>query len=108
VPDDLEGLDDALLPAEPYDPAQMHADFRSTFLANEVTERVLRQIMAWGHVGKTATSMPSPIDPHRVMAAEGARALALTINRTIHIQPPAQRPTQQNKGITDAPTQTDD
>ena len=105
--DEPEGLD-ALLPIEPYDPAQMHADFRATFLANEVTMRVLRQILAWGHVGKTATAMPSPIDPYRVMAAEGARALALTINRTTRMQPPAQRPTQQSRGTTDANSQTDD
>ena len=60
-----EGLDlDALLPLEPYDPAQMHADFRATFLANEVTVRVLHQILAWGHVGKTATAGPSPTSVH--------------------------------------------
>ncbi|KKK54547.1 hypothetical protein LCGC14_3083590 [marine sediment metagenome] len=90
----LEILADLSVP-EDYERLDQYNDFRKVFLETDQGRRVLRQILAWGHLLKShLVRMPRPIDPYAVLAFEGERNLALHIFSVMLVEPP-ERPDEQ-------------
>lgn len=87
-----EALFEALssLPAPPKDYTEQdkYRDFRKVFLSSEEGGRVLRQLLAWGHLFGPSI-FGNPIDPYRVVALEAERNYALRLLKTIHDEPKA-------------------
>ena len=84
--DDLDLI--AELPhSEGYTPQDRYRDFRAVFMSTEQGQRVLREILAWGHVFKPSVQAAGAIDPHRVTFAEGERNIALRLLTTINREP---------------------
>jgi len=83
------------LPAtENYSPSDRYRDFRKVFMATPEGKRVLREILAWGHMFRSSVT-GSPIDPYRTHVADGERNIALRVLSTVTTEPKAQ-PTRAN------------
>lgn len=72
-------------------PQNIYSDFRQTFLATDAGQRVLHDILRWGHVWQSSHVRG---DAYQSTFYEGGRFLALRILKTINIEPDAS-PTQQ-------------
>lgn len=68
-------------------------DFRRVFMGSEEGKRVLREILAWGHMFRSSAGRGAPIDPCRLAFHEGERNLALRLLTTVTVEPP-ERPTE--------------
>ena len=91
------------LPAtEGYTPAERYHDFRQLFMGSDQGKRVLREILAWGHLLRPAV-ISRPVDPYLTHVREGesnmARRLLATVCREPSLPPPSQTQTPQTGGI---------
>ena len=77
---------------ENYSAKDRYADFRQVFTGSDQGMRVYRELLAWGKIFSTGIS-GSPIDPYKVMIAEGHRNFATKLMAAVNIEPPEQ-PTQ--------------
>ena len=96
---DSGGLFDALmkLPSpEGYTAMDRYRDFRQLFMGSEQGTRVLREILAWGHMFRPGFSAGGPIDPYRLSIHEGERNMALRLLGTINSEP-VTKPAQVNR-----------
>ncbi len=92
--DDVEDLDEGVEPeVSPvkqanYTPDDAHRDFVQVF-STEQGQRVLRQIMTWGHHGRANISVVPSADPHLMFLADGERNLACKILSAVTEDPKA-------------------
>ena len=91
----LEILADLSIP-EDYDPVDRYNDFRKVFLETEQGRRVLKLILAWGHLLRSHP-MSNPIDPYLTERSEGGRNLALKIFAIMLVEPPKRQDKQTTK-----------
>jgi hypothetical protein len=70
-----------------YDPRDRYNDFRQVFLETEQGRRVLKQILTWGHL-LTVSTIANPVDPWRMVFAEGERNMALRLFGAMLKEPP--------------------
>ena len=90
----LELLSDLSIP-EDYDPLDRYNDFRKVFLDTDQGRRVLKQILGWGHLLRVSP-ISNPVDPWRMVFAEGARNLALGIF-AVMLKAPPEKPARQTQ-----------
>lgn len=76
----------ASLPAGPYSDQDRYADFRAVFMGTEQGRRVLREILSWGRMFKSA-AVGVPVDPYAMAMREGERNIALRLLATVHHEP---------------------
>ena len=74
-------------PPQNYTRQDKYRDFRAVFLGNEQGQRVLHEMLGWGHMFKPSFQMAGPIDPHRMSIHEGERNYALRLLSTVTQQP---------------------
>ena len=82
----LEVLAD-LSVSESYNPRDRYNDFRKIFLETEQGRRILKQVLAWGHL-LHVSPVRDPVDPWRMVFAEGERNMALRIFSVMLVEPP--------------------
>ena len=70
-----------------YSPKDRYADFRHVFTGSEQGKRVYRELLAWGRIFSVGIS-GNPIDPYRMMIAEGNRNFATKLMAAVNIEPP--------------------
>ncbi len=92
----LDILADLSIP-EDYDEIDRYNDFRKVFLETDQGRRVLRQVLAWGHLLKSHLVRMHPIDPNAVLSLEGERNLALRIFSVMLVEPPKRQGEQTTK-----------
>lgn len=90
----LESLQELPI-TENYSPQDRYNDFRQVFTGSDQGKRVYRELVAWGRIFNTSVQ-GSPIDPFKVMAAEGHRSYAIKLIAAVSIEPPEQ-PKNANK-----------
>jgi hypothetical protein len=82
-------------------PGDRYRDFRQLFLATAAGQRVLKEILIMGRMGRSCAAKG---DPYETYLREGERNLAIRIFNIAHIEPPARPVTQQTRGF-DAETE---
>lgn len=74
-----------------YTDMDRYREFRKVFLETDEGKRVMRQIMAWGHIWHSSFDA----NPAVMSFAEGERGLALKIIAAVNVEP-VEKPTRQN------------
>lgn len=77
---------------EQYPDGDRYRDFKQVF-GSEQGQRVLLEILSWGHVTRLPLPMAGPIDPIRFAINEGQRRVVLRILHTMNFEP------KQNKAV---------
>ena len=90
----LDSLNDLPI-TKNYSKKDIYADFRQVFTGSDQGKRVYRELLAWGKMFNSSVS-GSPIDPYKMMIAEGHRNFAIKLMAAVNIEPPEQ-PNQQTK-----------
>jgi len=80
-----------------YTAMDRYRDFRLTFMSTPEGQRVLREILSWGHMFRPSFLAGGPIDPYRMAIHEGERNVALRLLTTVNTEPKANPPTQTNR-----------
>ena len=84
----LDSLND--LPAtDNYSAKDRYVDFRKLFTGSEQGQRVYRELLAWGKIFNVGIH-GTPIDPYKMMIAEGHRNFATKLMAAVNIEPPEQ------------------
>ena len=74
---------------ENYSPRDRYADFRMVFTGTDQGKRVYRELLAWGKIFSVGIS-GTPIDPYKMMIAEGHRNFATKLMAAVNVEPPEQ------------------
>lgn len=90
----LESLNE-LPSTDNYSSRDRYADFRQVFTGSDQGKRVYRELLAWGKIFSTSVS-GTPIDPYKMMIAEGHRNFATKLMAAVNIEPP-ELPEKANK-----------
>lgn len=85
----------ASLPSDNYSAKDRYQDFRQLFTGTPEGQRVLREILSWGHLLQPSV-YGNPIDPYQTHIREGEANIARRLLTTV-FREPKDPPTKQNR-----------